>query len=112
MALGLWALALGAAVIAAAASPAVTALGMTICGAGFGMFVPAAQTFVSAVGGSAFMGVTVGIWIAINRLSQSVVPPVASFGSESIGSRTTSQIGAIVMLVLALTWRSARRGLN
>ena len=102
----------GTAIAAAAPAPWAVALGLTVAGTGFGLFVPLAQAFASEVGGTLHRGLTVLTWVTVVRVAQVVGPPVGSFVTDGAGPRVAFTAAAAAMAGLALLWQPMRRALQ
>ncbi len=102
----------GAVVTALAASTWSVAVGLAVCGFGFGAFIPQAQAYAATVGGNRYRGLTVLIWVTIIRVSQLVGPPAGSMLYDSVGPTVPFWSAAAVTCVLAVAWKRVRRSLS
>lgn len=106
MSLGL--MAVGALLTAAAPAWWFVALGLGIAGVGFGLWVPIAQEHTAEVGGEAYRGLTVLMWVTFVRIAQVIGPPMGASMSESIGPRTTFAVAGVGMGLAMFLWRPIR----
>jgi MFS transporter, ACDE family, multidrug resistance protein len=102
-------MALGMLVTALAPTWWVVAVGLSVAGVGFGLFVPQAQERAATLGGPVYRGLTVLTWVTFVRIAQVVGPPAGSLSAETLGPRLTLAIAAAVMAVAALLWAPVRR---
>ena len=104
-------MALGAAVTAPALSAVTVAVGLTICGFGFGGFIPQAQAYAATAGGATHRGLTVLIWVTIIRLSQVTGPPAGSLLYDAAGAGVPFWSAAAACGAMAVAWIPLRRTL-
>ena len=102
-------MAAGSAVTALAPSALAVVAGLTVCGFGFGAFVPQAQAYAATVGGQHYRGLTVLIWVTIIRLSQLIGPPAGSMLYDAAGPTVPFWVAAAITGALALLWIPVRR---
>lgn len=101
-------MAIGTTVAGTAPSQWVVAGGLAVAGVGFGLFVPMAQSFAAAVGGDAYRGVTVLLWVTIVRVAQVIGPPTGSNIADGLGARPVYLAAAAGMAVIAISWHPLR----
>jgi MFS family permease len=106
-----WLMTVGAAVAGLAPTVWVLAAGLTVAGAGFGVFTPQAQSYAADVGGTEHRGLTVLLWVTVVRSAQFLGPPVGSVMSERTGPRSVFLAASAGIAILAATWRPLRRAL-
>ncbi len=105
-------MALGGATAAWAPNALMVGVGLTASGVGFGLFIPQAQSYAAAVGGTRYRGMTVLSWVTVVRISQMLGPPTGSFTYDAIGATAPFLLGAAATAVIALAWDPMQRALS
>jgi ACDE family multidrug resistance protein len=110
--LGMACLGFGTALVGTAVAPWMAFVGEVVAGAGFGFFIPLGQTYVSTVATPTYRGTASGMWMSVNRLAQSVAPPLGTTVIVLAGAGTALVAGGASVLVAAAAWRPLRAVLN
>jgi MFS family permease len=66
------------------------------------------QDYGASAGPDRYRGILVGTWVSANRVGQFVGPSAGTAVASSYGERSAYVVGAILMAVVAVTWRPAR----
>ena len=106
--IGFSTMALGLTLISTTPSIAQLALGLAVTGAGFGTFMSMGQVFAAGAASAAFRGLAVSMLVATIRIAQTVGPPAASLATDQISSRSSFIGAAVLVALLAVTWRPIR----
>ena len=109
MSVGIWLMAIGLAVVFAAGSPVVVALGLAVSGAGFGLVYTLAQRDAITSVSLAYRGVVFLTLVTGVRVAQMLGPPTSSLLTDVVGPRSSFLACAVITAVAALTWRPLRR---
>lgn len=105
-------MAIGTTIAGTAPTQWIVAGGLAVAGVGFGLYIPMAQSFAAAVGGDAYRGVTVLVWVTIVRVAQVIGPPTGSNIADGIGARPVYIAAAIGMTLIAISWYPLRQRLH
>jgi len=105
-------MAAGMATVAIAPTVGLVALGLALTGLGFGTFTSLGQDFAAGAASAAYRGLAVSMMVSVIRISQTVAPPLASFGTDHVGPRSAFAGAAIVAGLTAVSWRTVRRSLR
>jgi MFS family permease len=87
----------------------VVAMGLAVCGIGYGSYTPVLMDWATSAGRDRHRGVLVGTWVTGNRFGMFAGPWAATALAGAMGEQDAYLVGALIVGAVAVGWIPLRR---